>query len=156
MRTLSQSVRKWRKIYLSPFIVPRRGLRAFCYSLCPVVGSDFNINIFNIQWNCFVKCVFREVSPQCSNYTSVTKVESHFSCLVYFVFTVLNCCVVSAIQSHSTCCKYEVGCPESISKHLFIPTNIHYSNKRYQLNFMNFYTYKHIQYALKHTCLKIK
>ena len=83
--------------------------------------------------------------------------EYHF--LLYqvnFVFTVLNCYVVSAFQSHSTCCKYEVGCPESISKHLFIPTNIHYSNKRYQLNFMKFYTYKHIQYALKHTCLKIK
>ena len=28
MPTLSQSVRKWRKIYLSPFIVPRRGLNA--------------------------------------------------------------------------------------------------------------------------------
>ena len=28
MCTLSHSVRKWRKIYLSPFIVPRRGLRS--------------------------------------------------------------------------------------------------------------------------------
>ena len=27
-RTLSQSVQKWRKIYLSPFIVPRRGLNS--------------------------------------------------------------------------------------------------------------------------------
>ena len=26
MRTLSQSARKWRKIYLSSFIVPRQGL----------------------------------------------------------------------------------------------------------------------------------
>ena len=40
MRTLSQTVRKWQKIYLSPFIVPRRGLHIHIVGL---YYNDFDI-----------------------------------------------------------------------------------------------------------------
>ena len=36
MRTLWQSVRKWRKIYRSPFKVPRRGLKLHAKKSLPV------------------------------------------------------------------------------------------------------------------------